>query len=334
MTILVTGGAGFIGSHIADALMQAQYQVVVLDDLSGGFANNVVDGITFVQGSILDKALIENLFETHKFEYVFHLAAYAAENLSHFIRHYNYEVNVLGSINLINASVNHGVKCFVFTSSAGVYGKNELPFCESAVPRPYDPYGIAKWSVEQDLMAAQSLFGLPYVVFRPHNVFGERQNIGDKYRNVVGIFMNQVLLGKPLTIFGDGTQTRPFTYIHDIVPTIISAIERPEAHNQVFNIGSDREVTLNELAQHIADVVGVEPQITYLDARHEVKHVNSSHDKLRQFLPVPDETPLRDALANMFAWVQTHGSRTSADFDPIEIMQKLPPSWRPKQTNA
>src|SRR6185436_1963815 len=159
-------------------------------------------GTKFIEGSINDAALIKQLFAEYQFDYVFHLAAYAAEGLSHFIKHFNYTNNLLGSVNLINASVNQGVKCFVFTSSIAVYGRNQLPMTEELVPQPEDPYGIAKYAVELDLREAHEMFGLNYVIFRPHNVYGENQNIGDRYRNVIGIFMNQILQGQPMTVFG------------------------------------------------------------------------------------------------------------------------------------
>src|SRR6516225_6778996 len=207
--VLVTGVAEFIGSHVAAHLLKQGHFVVGLDDLSGGFEDHVPKGTHFVNGSINDEALINRLFAEHKFEYVFHLAAYAAEGLSHFIKRFNYTNNLLGSVNLINAAVNTGtVKCFVFTSSIAVYGRNQLPMTEDAVPQPEDPYGIAKYAVELDLKEAHEMFGLNYVVFRPHNVYGENQNLGDKYRNVIGIFMNQIMQGRSMTIFGDGKQTR------------------------------------------------------------------------------------------------------------------------------
>ena len=161
---LVTGGAGFIGSHVSDELLARGHEVVVLDDLSGGFAENVVAGAEFVEGSITDADLVARLFEERRFDYVYHLAAYAAEGLSHFIRRFNYTNNLIGSVNLINASVNTGVRCFVFTSSIAVYGPSpELPMTEETPPRPEDPYGIAKLAVEQDLRACHEMFGLDYV---------------------------------------------------------------------------------------------------------------------------------------------------------------------------
>src|ERR1700746_2542282 len=239
LTSLVTGGAGFIGSHVADELLSRGHKVIVLDDLSGGFEDNVPSGASFVNGSILDTELIDRLFDRHHFSYVYHLAAYAAEGLSHFIKRFNYQNNLIGSVNLINASVNHGIKRFVFASSIAVYGAGQSPMKEDMSPAPEDPYGIAKLAVEQDLKSSHEMFGLEYAIFRPHNVYGERQNIGDRYRNVVGIFMNQLLRGEPMSIFGDGTQQRAFTHIDDVAPIIASSVDIRAARNQIFNIGAD-----------------------------------------------------------------------------------------------
>ena len=263
--VLITGGAGFIGSHLAAEMLTRSCEVVVLDDLSGGDLSNVPQGARFVEGSVTDDHLVNRLFEATPFDVVFHLAAYAAEGLSHFIKRFNYTNNLIGSANLINAAVNHGVSCFVFTSSIAVYGgRPELPLREETVPVPEDPYGIAKLAVEQELRISHDMFGLDYVIFRPHNVYGERQNIGDKYRNVVGIFMNQILQGKPMTIFGDGEQTRAFSYIGDIVPIMADAVDLPAARNQIFNIGADQPYTVNELAHSVAAAMGVEPTVMHL----------------------------------------------------------------------
>jgi UDP-glucose 4-epimerase len=157
-------------------------RVIALDDLTGGFRDNVPAAIEFIEGSITDVSLVDDLFDRYAFDFVFHLAAYAAEGLSHFIRRFNYSNNLIGSVNLINASVNRrSVRCFVFTSSIAVYGKGQVPMHEDITPLPEDPYGVAKYAVELDLRAAHEMFGLPYVVFRPHNVYGERQNLGVPY---------------------------------------------------------------------------------------------------------------------------------------------------------
>ncbi len=326
--ILVTGGAGFIGSHVTEELVNRGHQVVVLDDLSGGFIENIVAGADFVQGSITDVSLVNSLFAERKFDYVYHLAAYAAEGLSHFIRRFNYTNNLIGSVNLINAAVNTGVKCFVFTSSIAVYGSSpELPMTEETIPHPEDPYGIAKLAVEQDLIAAKHMFGLDYVIFRPHNVYGERQNIGDKYRNVVGIFMNQILQGKPMSVFGDGSQNRAFSYIGDVAPIMADAIETPAAYNQIFNIGADQPYSVNELAQAIARSMGVEPNIAYMPARNEVLNAYASHDKVRRVFGERELHSLESGLAKMAAWVKQHGARQSQKFEGVEVEKNFPKAW-------
>jgi UDP-glucose 4-epimerase len=326
--ILVTGGAGFIGSHVAEQLVTRNYRVTVLDDLSGGFEENIIAGTQFVNGSINDVDLIDKLFEKNRFEYVFHLAAYAAEGLSHFIKRFNYNNNLIGSVNLINASINTGVKCFVFTSSIAVYGASpQLPMTEETPPHPEDPYGIAKLAVEQELCVCKEIFGLDYVIFRPHNVYGERQNIGDKYRNVVGIFMNQILQGQPMTIFGDGTQTRAFSYIGDVAPIIAQSIDIPEASNQIINIGADQTYTVNELAQHVAQAMGVEPNILHMPARKEVPNAYSSHEKVQRIFGERSPYNLEEGLERMVAWVKQHGARRSQEFKGIEVTKNFPKVW-------
>ncbi|RMF01026.1 MAG: NAD-dependent epimerase/dehydratase family protein [Chloroflexi bacterium] len=325
---LVTGAAGFIGSHVARHLLAANINVVALDDLSGGFVENVPAGAEWVHGSITDYPLLQRLFEQYQFDYVFHLAAYAAEGLSHFIRRFNYNNNLIGSVNLINLSVLHHVKCFVFTSSIAVYGAAPPPMTEETVPRPEDPYGVAKYAVEMDLRAAHEQFGLDYIIFRPHNVYGEHQNIGDKYRNVIGIFMNQILQGQPLTIFGDGEQTRAFSYIDDVAPVIAQSVLNPRAYGEIFNVGGDRPYTVNRLAQVVCEVMGApQASIKHLPARNEVKDAYSTHDKARRYFDVPQPVELREGIARMARWVEQVGSRKTSDFANIEIPTGLPAGW-------
>jgi len=328
MKALVTGGAGFIGSHVSEELSKRGYEVSVLDDLSGGFRDNVVNGVKFISGSINNVDLVNGLFNEEKYEYVFHLAAYAAEGLSHFIKRFNYLNNLIGSVNLINAAVNNGTKCFVFTSSIAVYGTSpELPMTEETAPHPEDSYGIAKLAVEQELKVSKEMFGLDYIIFRPHNVYGERQNIGDKYRNVVGIFMNQILQDQPMSIFGDGTQTRAFSYIRDVAPIIAESVEAPAAHNQIFNIGADQPYSVNELAAAVAFAMGVEPNILHLPARNEVLNAYSSHEKVRQVFGNRRLYSLEEGLCQMAEWVKQHGARTSQKFEGIEVMKNFPKAW-------
>jgi UDP-glucose 4-epimerase len=326
-TSLVTGGAGFIGSHVADELINLGHKVVVLDDLSGGFEDNVPREAVFVKGSILDHDLIERLFERHRFTYVYHLAAYAAEGLSHFIKRFNYQNNLIGSVNLINASVNHGVKCFVFTSSIAVYGAGQSPMSEEMVPVPEDSYGIAKIAVEQELKITHEMFGLDYVIFRPHNVYGERQNIGDRYRNVVGIFMNQLMKDEPMGIFGDGEQQRAFTHISDVAPIIASCVDVPGARNQLFNVGADVPHTVNYLAEIVAAAMGKPCNVVHLDPRNEVKIAFSDHSRAENTFGNREKVFLQTGIEKMAEWVRLHGSRESNVFEEIEISRNLPPSW-------
>jgi UDP-glucose 4-epimerase len=326
-TALVTGGAGFIGSHVARHCLGMGHRVVVVDDLSGGFEDHLPQGVEFVQGSITDHQLIAALFQQHAFDYVYHLAAYAAEGLSHFIRRYNYQTNLIGSVNLINEAVKAKVKCFVFTSSIAVYGKGQLPMTESLTPEPEDPYGVSKYAVELDLRAAHEMFGLNYVVFRPHNVYGENQNIGDRYRNVIGIFMNQIMQGKQLTVFGDGTQTRAFSYIDDVAIPIANCVNLPHAYNEVFNIGADKPYTVNELAGVVCNEFGVAPDIAHLEARNEVLHAYSDHAKAHAVFGAPTGIDLKEGIHCMAAWAKRVGARQGQEFSNIEITEKLPQGW-------
>ena len=317
-----------MGAHVVKELLSMGHTVVALDDLSGGFADQVDARATFVKGSITDHELVERLFAEHRFDHVYHLAAYAAEGLSHFIRRFNYTNNLIGSVNLINASVRHGVKCFVFTSSIAVYGALPPPMREDMVPKPEDPFGVAKYAVEMDLSAARHMFGLDYVVFRPHNVYGEYQNLGDRYRNVVGIFMNQLMQGQPMTVFGDGEQKRAFTYIGDIAPIIAASATTPSAFGETFNVGADAPYTVNELARLVQDAMGIKGGVKHLEARNEVVFAFSDHSKGERIFGKRRETTLAEGLARMAPWAKATGARASGRFSNIEIEQKLPPSWR------
>lgn len=324
---MITGGAGFIGAHVTREALKLGFQPVVLDDLSGGFTENVPAGAEFVEGSINDVSLVKALFGKHRFDYVYHLAAYAAEGLSHFIKRFNYENNLIGSVNLINESVLHKVKRFVFTSSIAVYGKGQLPMREDMTPVPEDPYGISKLAVEQDLRCTHEMFGLDYVIFRPHNVYGEFQNIGDKYRNVVGIFMNQLMEGKPLTIFGDGEQTRAFSYIGDIAPIIARSVHVDEARNQVFNVGADEPYSVKQLATAVCAAMKQDGNLRYVEARNEVVHAYADHTKAHRVFGHSASTPLQDGLTRMAEWALNTGAKKSKRFGNIEITEKLPPLW-------
>jgi len=325
--VLVTGAAGFIGSHVAEHCLRLGMRVVATDDLSGGFRENVPDGTQWVQGDLKDRRFVSGLWEHGPFEYVYHLGAYAAEGLSHFIRAYNYSTNLVASMHLLNEAVKHRAKCFVFTSSIAVYGKNQVPMTEDLVPQPEDPYGISKYAVELDLKAAHEMFVLDYVVFRPHNVYGERQNIADRYRNVIGIFMNQILQGQPMSVFGNGLQTRAFSHVDDVAPLIARGPLTPAAINQVFNVGADTPYTVLSLAEEVARAFERPCAVKHLPARNEVVHAFSDHSKVRAAFAPPASIDLRTGIRRMADWVKGRGPATPVRFSDIEIRQKLPAGW-------
>ena len=326
---LVTGAAGFIGSHVARHCRDLGMQVIGADNLSGGDPANVPDGVPLEVGDLTDPAFVDGLWERHGgFDYVYHLAAYAAEGLSHFVRRFNYQTNLVASVNLINASVRGRVRRFVFTSSIAVYGTGQLPLSESTIPHPEDPYGISKYAVELDLRAAEAMFGLPFTVFRPHNVYGEAQNIADRYRNVVGIFMNRLLQGQSMPVFGDGLQSRAFSHVDDVAPYIAAAPRVPASVNATYNIGSDTVTTVRDLAHLIAAAFGRPPVLEHLEARNEVVHAHADHSRFCADFHPRAEVPLEVGLRRMADWVRSRGPAVPTVFKGIEIHDKLPASWR------
>lgn len=326
---LVTGAAGFIGSHVADHCLALGLKVLATDDLSGGFKANVPAAAEWVHGDLKDQSFVASLWAEHgPFEYVYHLGAYAAEGLSHFIRVYNYQTNLIASMHLINEAVKSKVcKCLIFASSIAVYGRGQLPMTEEMVPQPEDPYGISKYAVELDLKAAHEMFGLNSVVFRPHNVYGERQNIADRYRNVIGIFMNQVLQEQPMSVFGDGLQTRAFSHVDDVAPIIARSPFEPAAYNQIFNIGADTPYTILQLAEEVAASFDRPKEIRYLPFRNEVVHAFSDHSKLQRVFSPPRPIDLKTGICRMAKWVKNRGPAIPVRFSDIEIRDKLPSGW-------
>jgi UDP-glucose 4-epimerase len=318
-----------MGSHVADACLEQGMDVVATDDLSGGYRENAPRDAVWVEGDLRDAEFVRSLWDYGPYDFVYHLAAYAAEGLSHFIRAYNYRTNLEASVNLINAAVAGEVERFVFTSSIAVYGPGQVPMREDMTPRPEDPYGISKYAVELDLAAAQHMFGLDYVIFRPHNVYGERQNIADPYRNVIGIFMNSVMQGQPMPVYGDGSQTRAFSQVADVAPIIARSPLVPAARNEVFNVGADEPYSVLELAHVIADAFGVECDVTHLPARNEVVDAFSDHSKVQDTFGAGRPIALADGIQRMAAWARDQGPRSQVEFcGEIELWQNMPPGWR------
>ena len=310
MKVLITGVAGLLGSRLADWLIEnhPEIGVVGMDDLSGGYKENVNPKVEFWQMNLLTHP-IENCFEVHKFDYVFHFAAYAAEGLSPFIRQYNYENNLVATARVINQCIKHDVKRLIFTSTLAVYGHGEGGlFDEIQIPKPIDPYGVAKYACEMDIQIAGEQHGLDWCIIRPHNVYGIKQNIWDKYRNVLGIWMHQYLNGEPMTIFGDGEQTRAFSYIDDIVEPLWNAAIRPEASKQIINLGGIEEWSINKSNSLLRAIIG-SGEVVYKEGRHEVKNSIPTHQKSIDILGFKHKTNLDEGLWDMWVWASHQPKR-------------------------
>ena len=331
MRAIVTGGAGFIGSHVAEILIERGHEVLVIDDLSGGFVDNIPAGARFVRESILSD--LGPVFEKFAPQAVYHLAAYAAEGLSHHIPLFNYQNNLTGTANVLAAAYRAGVEHFVFTSSIAAYGHphGSTPFLETDACSPADPYGVAKLACEHHIRAFRDYFGKPdFTIFRPHNVYGERQNISDPFRNVVGIFMARALRGDALPLFGDGSQTRSFSYIRSVAACIAMAPMMEQAKNETFNVGGDRATSVVDLAAAIQMVLGVPANLQFLAERKEVKHAHASHEKLQNVFGIESQDiGLMTGLQRMAKHVKTHAVPPATPCpSPVEIFEGLPPSWR------
>jgi UDP-glucose 4-epimerase len=215
----------------------------------------------------------------------------------------------------------------VFTSSVAVYGSAAPPLTEDQAPRPEDPYGVSKLAVEGDLRAATAMWGMRHVIFRPHNVYGERQNLADPFRNVIGIFMNQVLGGRPCTIFGDGTQIRSFSYISDVAPIIAESVIVDAAQNQTFNIGTSESCSINALARTVQAALGRTVGVTHLPPRPEPHHLTCDHTRVTRVFQRSPVVGLEAGIRRMAAWARTAIIDRARLIAPVDITQGLPPSW-------
>ena len=327
--VLITGIAGLLGSHFSRYLLSKGYDVVGIDDFSGGFRENLADGVYCSTLNLSDLDAVDKFFKEQKFDYVYHFAAYAAEGLSPFIRKFNYTNNLISSANLITSSINYDVKKFIFTSSMATYGaNNNPPFTEDMQPCPIDPYGVAKYAVEMDLKLANEQFGLDYTIIRPHNVVGIYQNIWDRYRNVIGIWIRKTLNNEPLTIFGDGLQKRAFSdmeFYNEPFEKVMT-----QYGGEIFNIGADKERTLLEtahLVQKCATNFGFKPEIIHLEPRHEAKYAFSDHTKAKTLLNFKDNTDLELTINKMFDWALTQPNRVVKNMN-YETTKKIYSYWK------
>lgn len=334
MRSIVTGGAGFIGSHVVDKLINLGHDVLVLDDLSGGKIENINETASFEQMSICDKYGILDMFNKFKPDYVYHLAAYAAEGLSHHVPSFNYENNLCGTANVVNATHLARSKHFTFTSSIAVYGhpKTRIPFTEDIQPSPCDPYGNAKLACENHIKIFKDYYRtFDYSIFRPHNVYGERQNILDPYRNVIGIFINKLLNNEKLPIFGDGSQTRSFSYIDLVAKCIALAPFNFLAKNKTMNIGSDEVYSINDLVTILSRAIEKAPSTVNLPPRDEVVHAHCNHSLARGIFKneyIIHSEGLDEGLSKMAKSYTKNslGLKTKCP-SQIEIMDNLPESW-------
>ena len=327
--ILITGVAGLLGSRFADWIIENKqdFNVIGIDDLSGGYAENINTDVKFIKGNLLDIDL-NTLFTENKISYVFHFAAYAAEGLSPFIRAYNYNNNLIATTKLINASIKHNIERFIFTSTLAVYGHgNGGLFDENDIPKPIDPYGVAKFACEMDIQIAGEQHGLEWCIIRPHNVYGKKQNIWDKYRNVLGIWMNQNLNSLPMTIFGDGHQTRAFSYIDDSLEPLWNAGFSQKSNNQIINLGGIEETSIKEAADILISVMG-SGKLEHLEARHEVKHSIPTYKKSIDLLGFEHKTSLENGLKVMWEWAKKQPKRDMYVWENYELDKGIYSYWK------
>jgi UDP-glucose 4-epimerase len=326
MKVLVTGGSGFIGSHLVDKLVKEGHDVYSLDDYSGTAGRYENPDATYFMADCRDKDKLASFFRRVKPEVVYHLAANAAENKAQFspidITSRNYDA----FIKVLTPFIVNGGTRFIFTSSIAVYGSLQTPFKETDEPRPEDLYGISKLAAEQSLKVMSEVHGFEYVIARPHNVYGPRQYMRDPYRNVVTIWMNAILRKQPWYIYGDGEQTRCFSYIDDVIDALSRCIDAPSG--SIFNIGSDNMYSVNELASHVKSVTGTSSEVTYLPERpQEVKEAISDHTQAKIMLNFQDKTPLHEGLYATWEYAKELGPQEPV-YTTLEIMSpKVPKNW-------
>ena len=332
MKVLITGVAGFLGSHLADRFLQDGHDVIGVDNLLGGYRSNVPTGVTFLEMDLLDLEKVNSAFAD--VELVIHAACTAYEGLSVFSPSLVVANTTQITTNVISASVKNRVKKIVYMSSMARYGTQEtVPFVEEMVPAPQDPYGIAKFASELLLKNLCDVHGLDYVILVPHNIIGPRQKFDDPYRNVASIMINRMLSGKQPIIYGNGEQRRCFSFIADVVEPLYAASFSNEAISQIINIGPDEEfITINELARELAEILGFDLDPIYMDGRpQEVFEANCSADLARGLLNYETKTKLRDGLKELVDWIKAQGVKPFSYHLPLEIIsEKTPKSWKDK----
>lgn len=334
-SILITGVAGLIGSNLAQWILDEhpEFEVIGIDNLSGGNLEYVPSNCKFYlrdQGSDLD-----DIFQENDIRVIYHAGAIASEALSSFRRKFYYQSNIVDSANLINYAIKYPVDRFVFFSSMAVYGNNQVPFTEDQDPKPIDPYGIGKLCVEMDLKVAAQQHGLKYTIVRPHSVYGPGQNIYDGTRNVLAIWMMQILNKQPISIYGRGSQRRAFTYIDDLMEPLWKCGILDSTLYQIFNLGNDDEIEILDAAGILEEVVGKEnisksAGIKFYPSIHEVHSAFSDHSWARMALRLECKTSLKDGLTKMWEWVQDQPRKELRVVDDFELEVNLPEQFKKK----
>jgi UDP-glucose 4-epimerase len=331
-TFFITGVAGFLGSHVADSLLADGHRVIGVDNLIGGYLDNVPTGVEFHQLDCINRdALVPLLKDV---DVVYHCAATAYEGLSVFSPHIVTQ-NIFGiTVSLLSAAIENKVKRFIHCSSMARYGTQKtLPFTEDMTPYPQDPYGIAKYAAELEVKNLCEIHGIEYAIAVPHNIIGPRQKYDDPYRNVASIMINLMLQGRQPVIYGDGMQVRCFSFVQDVVNPLRVMEHAKDVVGEVVNIGPDEEpITIRELAQMIADIIGFDLQPIYMpDRPQEVKLATCSAEKARALLGYKTSTTLRDGLTQMVDYIRTRGPKSFTYHLPLEIVnERTPRTWKDK----
>jgi UDP-glucose 4-epimerase len=329
MKVLITGVAGFMGSHLADAFLAKGYDVVGIDNLLGGYEENVPSGVDFHNIDLDNLELIQPLFED--VDLVVHTACTAYEGLSVFSPSLVVRNTMQITTNIMSACVKSKVKKIVHLSSMARYGTQEVvPFVESMTPKPQDPYGIAKYGAELMIKNIADTHGLDYVILVPHNIIGPRQKFDDPYRNVASIMINRMLQGKQPIIYGNGEQKRCFSFMQDVTDPLMIACETDVARGRIVNIGPDEEfVTINELAYKLSIILDFKLEPIYMPGRpQEVFHANCSANLAREILNYKTTTSLEAGLVELVNWIKSKGAREFNYHLPLEfVTDKTPKTW-------
>ncbi len=329
MKVLITGVAGFLGSHLADAMLARGHQVRGVDNLLGGYMDNIPDGVVFLQGDCCDWDVMDPA--TNGIDLVYHCAATAYEGLSVFSPSLISRNIVDASVTTFSAAIHNGVKRIVHCSSMARYGALLPPFKESMICMPQDPYGIAKVCAEQMLKNLCEVHDVEYVIAVPHNIIGPRQKYDDPYRNVASIMMNIFMQGRTPIIYGDGQQQRCFSFVEDCLSCLVGMGVQEQVVGEVINIGPDENpISINDLYEEIRLITGSSHEMpVYMPGRpQEVKIALCSSEKARAYLGYQTKTSLQQGLKAMHKWMGERGTRPFKYHLPLEIVTaRTPQTW-------